>query len=250
VARDDATLTVPPTRIVPVHGTRGNTAPPGRRARLGDALVDAGVITRAQLDACLAAQSQTAPRRRLGALVVERGLATDDDVAAGLGAILGFDVVDPATFDVPLDAVRRLPRSTAEALGAVPIAAGPAWVRVAVADPTDRRTVDALRAATGVVNVSLAVATPRSIEAALARFWSPGYVPPAAPAARAPEPEPDREPPARPPANGGWEYAFVGPSADLAATERELARRGRDGWEAVGLHSTPDGLTVLLKRRT
>jgi hypothetical protein len=261
----DTTLAVPPTRIVPVHG-RGEQPP--QRLRLGEALVQAGVITASQLDTCLRHQAGSTPRRRLGAVVVELGLATDVHVAQGLATILGFDFVDPEAYDVPVEVVRRLPRLTAEMLGAVPVAAGPTWVRVAVADPTDRYTVEALREATGVVNVSMAVATPRSIEAALHRFWSPEYAPRlvAVPAPDvAPEPEPaapeaaaNREPAAA--ARGdGWEYAFVGDgvptshpgyTGDLAGTERELARLGALGWEAVGVQASGVRLTVLLKRKT
>jgi hypothetical protein len=265
----DTTLAVPPTRIVPVHGARGAQAPPAQRVRLGEALVAAGVITPAQLETCLQFQATSTPRRRLGAAVVELGLATDVHVAQGLGAILGFDYVDPAAMDVPFDVVRRLPRLTAEMLGAVPIGAGPTWLRVAVADPTDRYTVEALREASGLLNVSMAVATPRSIADALHRFWAPEYAP--APVAVAavpdlppePEPEPEPETYAVPadlvPAAGGWEYAFVGDgmptshpgyAGDLVATERELARLGAAGWEAVGVHAAGTRLVVLLKRRT
>src|SRR4051794_38973947 len=97
-------LAVPPTRIVPVHGTRGAGLPPGKRLKLGDALVLAGVITPAQLEHCLNVQQRSDPPRRLGTVVVELGLATDVDVARGLATILGFDYVDPAALDVPLDA--------------------------------------------------------------------------------------------------------------------------------------------------
>jgi hypothetical protein len=266
----DTTLGVPPTRVVPVHGNRGAQAPPPQRLRLGEALVAAGVITAAQLDTCLQFQATSTPRRRLGAAVVELGLATDVHVAQGLGTILGFDYVEPAELDVPFDVVRRIPRLTAEMLGAVPIGAGATWLRVAVADPTDRYTVEALREASGLVNVSMAVATPRSIEAALHRFWAPDYAPVPVRAVAAvpdidPEPEPEPEPePVEPveaapsSATGGWEYAFVGDgmptshpgyTGDLVATERELARRGADGWEAVGVHASGTRLVVLLKRR-
>lgn len=265
----DTTLAVPPTRIVPVHGSRSEPAP-HQRIRLGEALVQAGVITPSQLENCLRYQETTTPRRRLGAVVVELGLATDIHVAQGLGTILGFEFLDPSLVDVPVEVVRKLPRLSAEMLGAVPIAAGPTWLRVALSDPTDRYTLEALREATGVLNVSLAVATPRSIEAALHRFWSPDYCPtpaPTAPAATAAavagsESEPDEAAagdaaPAA--ASEGWEYAFVGdgvPSihpgyqADLAGVERELARLGAQGWEAVGVNAGSGRMTVLLKRRT
>lgn len=254
----DTTLGVPATRIVPVHGTRGTEPPPNQRLRLGEALVEAGVITPTQLEHCLSVQRRSTPRPRLGAVVVELGLASDVDVARGLGTILGFEYVEPVEIDVPLDVVRRVPRLTAEMHGVVPIAAGETWLRVAVADPTDRFMLDSLREATGLLNVSMAVATPRGIDAALHRFWSPDYAP-----EPPPEPEPEAEPePAEPepepePAEGGWEYAFVGDglptthpgyTGDLTGTERELTRLGTLGWEAVGVSANGTRTTVLLKR--
>lgn len=260
----DTTLTVPPTRIVAVHSTRGGEAAPAQRLRLGEALVAAGVITASQLESCLRHQESTTPRRRLGGIVVELGLATDVQVAQGLATILGFEYADPSELDVAVDVVRKVPRLTAEMLGVVPIGAGPTWVRVAVADPTDRYMVEALREATGLMTVSFVVATPRAIDAALHRFWSPGYDPavkaPPAPVAE-PEPEPVAAPVAPPvPASVGdpWEYAFVGdgmPSnhpgytPDVAAMERELARLGALGWEALGMSAAGTRMVVLLKRR-
>jgi hypothetical protein len=254
-----APLALPPTRIVAVHGSRVGD-PPMQRIRLGEALVQAGVITQAQLESCLRFQEANTPRRRLGAVVVELGLATDVHVAQGLGTILGFDYVDPSGIDVPVEVARKLPRLSAEMLGAVPVAAGPSWLRVAVSDPTDRYTVEALREASGVVNISLAVATPRAIEAALHRFWAPEYNPvvvrPVAAVPDLPVEEPAEEAP-EPAVAGGWEYTFVGdglPSnhpgyaGDLAGTERALARLGADGWEAVGVQASGSRMTVLLKR--
>ena len=259
----DTTLSVPPTRIVAVHGTRGGDGAPPQRLRLGEALVAAGVITPTQLDACLRRQEETVPRRRLGGIVVELGLATDVQVAQGLATILGFEYVDPCGLDVPVDVARKVPRLTAEMLGVVPIDSGATWLRVAVADPTDRYTVEALREATGLLTIALAIATPRSIDTALHRFWSPDYAPaaprPAPVIAAVPDPEPEpEEAPAEEPVGESWEYAFVGdglPSThdgytrDVEATERELARLGALGWEAVGVSTNGTRMTVLLKRR-
>ena len=256
----DTTLGVPATRIVAVHGTRGTEAPPAQRLRLGEALVLAGVITAGQLEECLRFQESAVPRRRLGSVVVELGLATDVDVARGLATMLGFEFVDPAACDVPVEVVRRVPRLTAEMLGAVPLGAGSTWLRVAVSDPTDRYTVEALREATGLLTISMAVATPHSIDAALHRFWAPEYAPAAVVLAAVPEPEPEveeEEPPAEVDVEGGWEYAFAGDglppghngfTGDLAGTERELARLGALGWEAVGVSAANGRMTVLLKR--
>lgn len=252
---------VPTTRIVPVHGSRAEP-PPNQRLRLGEALVAGGVITPAQLDHALQIQEGIRPRRRLGSVVVDLGLATDVDVARGLASILGFEYVEPDTADVPVEVVRRVPRLTAEMLCVVPLGAGESWLRVAVADPTDRYTLEALRETTGLLNISLAVATPRAIETALHRFWDPDYAAAAMPApapapAAAAEPQPVTEAAPPEPAQTGWEYALVGdglPSThpgyavDIGATERELTRLGTLGWEAVGVSSNGTRMTVLLKR--
>lgn len=260
----DTTLSVPPTRIVAVHGARGGDSAPAQRLRLGEALVASGVITPTQLESCLQRQAESEPRRRLGGIVVELGLATDVQVAQGLGTILGFEYVDPSAIDVPFEVVRTVPRLTSEMLGVVPIAAGPTWLRVAVADPTDRYTVEALREATGLMTIALAVATPRSIGEALDRFWSPDYAPArAAVIAAVPDPEPEDQPEepgeaAAVEAGEGWQYAFVGDglptthegyTRDVEATEAELGRLGVLGWEAVGVTMNGTRMTVLLKRR-
>ncbi|HVF04586.1 MAG TPA: hypothetical protein VNA20_07090 [Frankiaceae bacterium] len=267
---DDADTGVPTTWVLPVHGIHGDSS----RVRLGEALVEAGVITPTQLEQCLRVQESETPRRRLGLLVVELGLALDVDVAQGLSSILGFDYVDPATLDVPLAVVQRVPKSVVELLGVVPIGAGPTWLRVAVADPTDRNTVETLRELTGLLNISMAVATPESIATAIRRFWSPDYAPsddglaPVAAAGDAAETTAEAAAEAETtaettaeaeaePAEGGWEYAFVGDglpeghpgrTSDILATERDLARLGALGWEAVGVSTSDARMTVLLKR--
>lgn len=261
----DTTLSVPATRIVAVHGTRGGENAPERRLRLGEALVAAGVITPTQLEACLKKQEETAPRRRLGSIVVELGLATDVQIAEGLATILGFEYVDPCELDVPVDVARKVPRLSAEMLGVAPIGAGPTWLRVAVADPTDRYMVEALREATGLMTISFAVATPRSIDAALHRFWSPDYspAPRAVQIAAVPDPEPEPaevevEAEAEARVGEAYEYTFVGdgvPSShpgytsDVVTMERELTRLGDLGWEAVGMTASGTRMVVLLKRR-
>lgn len=228
-----------------------------RRLRLGEALVAAGVITAAQLEGCLVTQSEEPPedRRRLGDIVVDFGLATEDDIARGLAKTFGFEYVDPSACDVPDSVARRLPVDVARRLRAVPLAVGPTWVRVAVVDPMDHDGVDALRDALGVSSVSLAVSTPSAIELALSRFW-----PDSRPATRDEEPaEPARTPARRPvaPVAAGWEYRLLGDGLPeghrghvaVDALEESLDALGAEGWEAVGVHALGTGTAVLLKRR-
>ncbi len=254
-------LTVPPTTIRAVHGRPVDGA--RHRMRIGEALVAAGVVTQAHLDACLAEQAATSrpgSQRRLGDIVVSRGLASERDVARGLALMLGFEFVELTAADASPDAVRRIPRQVAGRLRALPLETGPTWLRVAVADPTDRTAVDTLRQVSGVPTITLVVATPTAIAKALEECWNdapptsprdvgldavtdlavdPGEVALPVSAQQAAKDvtlaHAAEEAPYRPPA--GWEYL-------VAELGDQLDVLGRAGWEAVGL----SGDRVLLKR--
>ncbi|HVE63136.1 MAG TPA: hypothetical protein VNB94_04985 [Mycobacteriales bacterium] len=268
-------FTVPPTVIKPVHSTKGAPAP---RMRLGEALIAAGILTSDQLEACLAEQRRGGldhtRDRRLGAVVVAQGLATESHIAEGLAAITGFDHVDPAEMALAPAVVRLLPRALAAALRIVVLEAGPTWVRVAAADPFDRRAVDAVRDASGRTSVTMAVATSASVLLALEEAWDPALdelaalapVPaPAVPLAAGspavgPAPvAPSMDSGLRPMVDRGprWELCFVGddlPSThpgytpDLARLEQRLTDLGAEGWDAVSMVAGGRGMRVLLKR--
>lgn len=273
-------LTVPKTRIVPVHSERLDTGPP--RMRLGEALVEAGVITGAQLDSCLAEQAGEEPgrgRRRVGEIIVGRGLATEADIAQGLAAMMGFEFVDLFLETPEPSAVRRLPRAVAERFGVVPLRAGATWLRIAVADPTDTRALAAVREAARVASVSVALSTPSGIKGAIVRVWDgPAPLdeevidePAAVPAPPEPEPERAWRPATRraAPAPDGadsvvdpyvgsrWEYTWLGDGMPMEhpgychtadVMDERLALLGEDGWEAVGLHSNLSRVRILLRR--
>ena len=259
-------MTIPPTHVRPVHGRAGTSEPP-RRLKLGEALVEAGVIEAEQLALCLAEQARQPEgtrRRRIGEIVVDNGLATEVDIAVGLSKMMGFAYVEPD--DVRLDpaAVRRLPRAVAERHNVLPLGAGDTWLRVAMADPTDTVAIDTIRELTGVVSVSIAISTETVIRAGLRLGWAIP-VPSADPAPEAApetvpevaEAEPRPEPVAEAPATGGWAYQWVGDGmsmdhpgyvTDQRVLDERLEQLCADGGEAVGLHSNGTRVRVLLKR--
>lgn len=267
-------FTVPATVIKPVHSTKGAPAP---RMRLGEALVSARIITPEQLDECLQYQREVGPGvgkdRRLGAIVVEKGFATESGIARGLSAITGFELVDPVEMELQVAVVRLIPRALAAALRIVPLEAGESWIRVAAADPFDRRAVEAVRDATGRLTVSLAVATPASVMLALEAAWNPVndnhaalvLTPGLKPAYSGDADEATAVAPStvaeglRPLGDRGprWEYALVGddmPSQhpgytpDVNRLDTRLAEMGAQGWEAVSMVANGSRSRVLLKR--
>lgn len=52
--------------------------------RIGEILVEQGVITGDELDLALEAQRALPAKRRLGAILMERGTATEDQIQAAL----------------------------------------------------------------------------------------------------------------------------------------------------------------------
>ena len=88
-----------------------------RRRRIGEVLVEEGLISADQLGQLLDLQSQTPPgqpRKRLGNLVIESGMATEREVAKALAEALALPLVDLGRTMVQKDAVKLLPRTVAK----------------------------------------------------------------------------------------------------------------------------------------
>ena len=113
-------------------------------------LVTAGVLTDAELVEALDAQrSIIGSRRRLGHVLVDLGLATEQQIAEALGDQLGLDVVDLSKVALSPESVRLLPRGVAQRLGMIVLARDGNRLTVAVTDPTDVVALDDVRLHTG-----------------------------------------------------------------------------------------------------
>lgn len=160
----------------PVDAADGGAGaePSHRRRRLGDVLVDAGVLTAEELAAVLHHQAETAggERRRLGELLVELGFADERLIAGALAQQLGLGTVDLSRSVPAPDVVRLLPRAVAERSQALVIDRTADALVVAVADPTNVLAIDDVRLHTGASTLELLVATPSQIRDHLARSWS------------------------------------------------------------------------------
>ncbi len=107
------------------------------RVPLGRLLVDAGFLTRTQLDDCLFEGSKTG--ELIGEVVVRRGLATEDDVARLLAEQWGLDYVERSSIWFDGNALTRLSREDAQRLEVLPTRVEGGRVVVAVAEPTEQR---------------------------------------------------------------------------------------------------------------
>lgn len=109
------------------------------RSPLGKLLVDAGLVSQEALDAALREQARDG--RRLGRILVARGLVSDTQVTQILSHQLALPWVSLAKVDVDPALLEKIPRALAERHGIVPVYlrrdAGRAVLYVATDDPTD-----------------------------------------------------------------------------------------------------------------
>jgi type IV pilus assembly protein PilB len=145
------------------------------RRRIGDVLIEQGVITEANLTEALLVQSQTPPgerRKRLGHLLVELRSATERDIASALATALGLELIDLSEYEFPAEIVRLLPRPVAERHEVMVLAREGRSVVVATSDPTNVIALDDVKLYTGASDVKLAVAVGQQLRETLARAWS------------------------------------------------------------------------------
>ena len=148
--------------------------PRRRRRRIGEVLVEQGLLSEEQVQAALARQSSTGdgPRKRLGAVVIEAGFATERQVAEALAEALGLPLVDLGRTLVVPDHVRLLPRAVAERSGVLVLERTGGRFTVAASDPTNVVALDDVKLYTGATELVVVVATDSQVRDHLARAWS------------------------------------------------------------------------------
>lgn len=143
-----------------------------RKKRLGDLLIDAGVITQDQLMQALDKQKQT--RQKLGATLMEMNFTTEEEIAGALKEQLGMEYVDLRAIRIPQDVISLIPDSTLlKKYTIMPFEFNQehsGYLRVAMADPMDLVATDDLSIITNL-QIEPVVATASDIMAAIDRYY-------------------------------------------------------------------------------
>lgn len=146
-----------------------------KRLRLGDLLVDNGVITQEQLDAALRLQVGTG--RKLGEVLIDEGIVDDETITRLLSSQLGIEMIDLSNIAIPEDILNLVPSSVLKKNKMIPVEYGDSMnvIRVAMADPMDMNAQDDISIITNL-EVEPVAATNRSIMLALDRYYGRGDV--------------------------------------------------------------------------
>ena len=116
--------------------------------KLGELLVEAGLITQEQLDATLSDEKKE-KGKRLGTLLVEKGFATELDIAETIAYQLNIPFLDIHTAVIEPEAIKLVPEKLARKHIIIPLYIEKKNViKIAMADPLNMEALDDIRFAT------------------------------------------------------------------------------------------------------
>jgi type II secretory ATPase GspE/PulE/Tfp pilus assembly ATPase PilB-like protein len=115
--------------------------------RVGDILIEAGLVTTQQVDKALQDQA-SGKRKRIGLILIDQGLITEDQLLAALAHKFGLQVIDLDETEISPEALRQVPRDMIQRMQVVPIALQDTCLTVATSTPTDSTISENLRFAT------------------------------------------------------------------------------------------------------
>ena len=139
------------------------------RKRLGDLLVDANMITQNDLDLALAKHQQTG--RKLGDTLINMGFLTEIKMLQFLAQQLGIALVDLTKVDIDRDSISLLSEVNARRLRALVLGRQGNTVRVAMSDPADLASQEAVFDLLHRYHVELVIAPERQLLAAFDRYY-------------------------------------------------------------------------------
>ena len=147
-----------------------------KKVRLGDVLVQNGVITEEDLQRGL--ERQKGSGRKLGETLVDEGITTEENIARALSKQFHYDMVDLQNTEIPQEILDLVPANVLKKHRAIPFEYSPDnmnVLRVAMSDPMDIGAMDDINIITNL-QVEPVVATMGSVMLALDNYYGQAEV--------------------------------------------------------------------------
>ncbi len=136
--------------------------------RMGDLLIDIGLISQRQLETALEAQKES--RKRLGETLIDEGFITETQLIEALEMQLGIEFVDLGNFMIDSAMSHTVPKSIAKKYGVVPVRKDRDNLYLAMSDPLNFKAIEEARAATRQRIVPM-IATVEGIDRAIQTLY-------------------------------------------------------------------------------
>ncbi|CUA80934.1 GspE/PulE family protein [Anoxybacillus suryakundensis] len=137
------------------------------RKRLGDLLIEAGLITKEQLEETL---KEKAPGQKLGDALLQRGYITEQQLIEVLEFQLGIPHVSLYRYPIDPKLTNLVPKEFAKRNMLIPLKQEGDRLFVAMADPMDFFAIDDLRLSTGF-HIEVAIASKDDILRAINKYY-------------------------------------------------------------------------------
>ena len=142
-----------------------------QRVRIGDVLVQSGLITAEQLELALEEQKKKPKGTRIGQTIVEMGYASELDVTLELQKHLDVEYIDLRKIELDETAAHVLTEADCRKYNIIPFAYKDVMtLSVAMADPQDFDTIDDISIITGL-QIETYIAMPSQIEELLDKTY-------------------------------------------------------------------------------
>ncbi|MBF0211873.1 MAG: Flp pilus assembly complex ATPase component TadA [Desulfamplus sp.] len=105
--------------------------------RIGSLLVELGIITNDDLQKAFEIQAEEKPKKKIGEILVAHRIVDEKKMVEVLSLQLGFPFVEPEFLDIDIKLFNRIPSKMYESCAFIPIQIQDDAVQVAFIDPTD-----------------------------------------------------------------------------------------------------------------
>lgn len=117
-----------------------------QRKRIGDLLLETGMITQEQLTWAIKEQRQTG--KRIGEILVDENIVTDEDILGALEFQLGIPHMNLQQYTIDYNIASRVPESIARRYTAIAVGIDDNKLKVAMKDPLNMFALDDLKLST------------------------------------------------------------------------------------------------------
>lgn len=141
---------------------------PQQRKRLGDILVEAGLITSEQLQEALSKQKVLG--KRLGKVLVETGMTNEDSIATTLARQMNIPFLNLNELTVPPEVLTTIPEGIVRSHNLLPVQLTGNLLQISMADPLDVFIIDEIHYQTGY-ELEVAISPESQVEAAIRHYY-------------------------------------------------------------------------------
>lgn len=146
-----------------------DSTPQSKKLRVGDLLIDAGLVTREQVETALDRQDD-GKKKRIGELLIENGLITEEQLLEALSKKFRMRLIDLESVEPSPRALSALTKTIVNQLQAIPISLERNVLTVATSDPTNPTIGDTLRFSTSYM-IEFVTAPSKKIQEAIDQYY-------------------------------------------------------------------------------